>query len=132
METDKFNAEPGSDNNFHDRFLLALLHLSGILPLFFPAIIIWNRNKKKVKEINDHFRDIIAFQSTILFGCFPGLWIFYWSGRLTIILIFLLLGAFLSIINAMKVINGKPYKHFILSWFKNSNTNLNSNKLYKN
>lgn len=110
-----------------ERTWLALLHLSGLLPLFFPTIIIWNRKKADIKEITDHYRAVIGFQSTILFGCIAGLWIFYWTKKPVVILIFLLLGGFHSIRNTLRVLNGQSYKyyfHLFKSKDKNNKTKL--------
>lgn len=108
--------------NVNKRNWLALIHLSGLLPIFFPTIIIWNRKKADIKGITDHYRAVIGFQSTILFGCIIGLWVFYWTKRPVVILIFLLLGGFLSIRNTLKVLNGKPYKYYGIFKDKNSRT----------
>lgn len=95
-----------------ERKWLALIHLSGLLPLFFPTIIIWNRKKSDIKGITNHYRAVIAFQSTIFFVCLVGLWVFYWTKNPRVIIIILLLSGFLSIRNTLKVLNGKPYKYF--------------------
>ncbi|MBN1116011.1 MAG: helix-turn-helix domain-containing protein [Bacteroidales bacterium] len=97
---------------------LALIHLSGLLPLFFPTIIIWNRKKVDIKEITDHYRSVISFQSINLFAILCGLWVFYWTKRPFVILIILLLGGFHAIRNTLKVLNGKPYKYYNLFYFK--------------
>ena len=101
---------------------LVLIHLSGILPLFIPTIILWNRKKADVKELSGHFRAVIASQSTIILGCIAGLWIFYNTKEPRIIIIFLLLGAFLSIWNALKVLNGKPIRYYGFFRDKSSRT----------
>jgi transcriptional regulator with XRE-family HTH domain len=94
------------------RTWLALIHLSGLLPLFFPTIIIWNRKKAEIKEMTEHYRAVLAFQSTILFMCILGFWVLYNAKNPRVILIFLLLSGFFSIWNALKVLNGKPYQYF--------------------
>ena len=110
-----YENESNEDKDFENankRNWLALIHLSGVLPLFIPTIILWNRKKADGKELSGHYRAVIASQSSILIGCIAGLWIFYNTKEPRIIIIFLLLGAFLSIWNALKVLNGKPYKYY--------------------
>ena len=107
--------EDASDKDLdtdNKRTWLALIHLSGLLPLFFPSIMIWNRKKDEIKEMTEHYRAVLAFQSTILFMCFLGLWVLYNAKNPRVILIFLLLSVFFSIWNALKVLNGKPYRYF--------------------
>jgi len=94
------------------RTWLALVHLSGMLPLFFPSMMIWNRKKDEIEEMTEHYRAILAFQSSIFLLCLFGLWIFYNAKNPVLILIFLLLSAFFSIKNALKVLNGHPYRYF--------------------
>ena len=94
------------------RTWLALIHLSGLLPLFFPTIIIWNRKKAEIKEMTEHYRDVIAFQSMILFICVLVLWGYIHTGMLAPLLGILFLSVIFPIWNALKVLNDKPYKYF--------------------
>jgi len=106
--------------DFNKRNWLALIHLSGLLPLFFPTIIIWNRKKAEIKEITDHYYSVISFQLTNLLVIIGGIWIFYVTKKPILILIFLLFGGIQAIMNTLKVINGKPYKYYSLFKDKNS------------
>ena len=112
MKTQKFSNEPDSDNNLNDRLLLAILHLSGILPLFFPAIIIYNKKKNDIKEMTDHFRAVIAFQSFIFLIWILGFWGFLMIQNSRVSFGILVIGALFSIINTLKVLNNQPYKYF--------------------
>jgi transcriptional regulator with XRE-family HTH domain len=91
---------------------LALIHLSGILPLFFPTIMIWNRKKADIKEMTEHYHAVIAFQSMVIFICVISLWGYIRSDMPLTIFGFLPICVFFSIWNALKVLNGKPYKYF--------------------
>jgi len=104
-----------SDNNW-----LTFIHLSGIFYLIIPTIIIWNRKKGKIKGITDHYRAIITFQLSCWLGIIlPGLFI-YWKINQPFPLIFGIIGGvIISIVNAMKVMNGKPYNYGPLINFKN-------------
>jgi transcriptional regulator with XRE-family HTH domain len=117
--------ESNEDEDLEDvnkRNWLALIHLSGLLPLFFPTIIIWNRKKAEIKEITDHYNSVIRFQLTNLLVILGGIWIFYATKRPVLILIILLFGGFQAIRNTLKVINGKPYKYYFIFKDKNSRT----------
>jgi len=117
--------ESAEDKNLEDintRNWLALIHLSGLLPLFFPTIIIWNRKKAQIKEITVHYHSVISFQLTNLLVILGGIWIFYITKKPILILIILLFGGFQAIINTLRVINGKPYKYYSIFKDKNSKT----------
>ena len=102
-----------------DRFLLGLIHLSGLVPLFIPTILIWKNLKHKVEGITNHFYEVISFQLTILLVfILPGLLIYYFLKIQNFInnpyLIYLgiILGVVISIHNTINVINNKPYTRF--------------------
>ncbi|MDA3943796.1 MAG: helix-turn-helix domain-containing protein [Bacteroidetes bacterium] len=93
-----------NDNNW-----LGLLHLSGLLPLFFPTLILWKFKKDKTKDTANHFRAVITLQLTILGITLIGLWI-YWKVNQPIPLFGgLLAGGLLSILNAINVMNSAPF-----------------------
>jgi transcriptional regulator with XRE-family HTH domain len=102
-----------------DRFLLGLVHLSGLVPLFIPSILIWKNLKYKVEGITNHFYEVISLQLTILLVfILPGLLIYYFLKMQNFInkpyLIYLgiILGVVISIHNTINVINNKPYIRF--------------------
>jgi transcriptional regulator with XRE-family HTH domain len=103
-----------SDNNW-----LGLLHLSGIIPIVFPAVIIWNRKKDKVKGMSEHYRDVISIQLKFLVIILAGIWI-YWKANqpIPLIMAFLVNGLY-AILNTINVVSGKSYKH--ISLFKSGN-----------
>ncbi|WP_319502207.1 helix-turn-helix domain-containing protein [uncultured Draconibacterium sp.] len=88
---------------------LGFLHLSGILPLVFPTVLMWRTKKHKTKAMSLHYRSIISLQLLIcgvLVGC---LWV-YWKANITTPLVgILLINTLLSITNTVKVLNGEPY-----------------------
>ncbi len=100
-----------NDNNW-----LGLLHLSGLFPLIFPTVIIWNQKKDKIKGITDHYRAAISFQLTVWVIILGGLWIYWKANQLTPLIAGVFLSGLLSILNTIRVMNGKPYKH--ISFFK--------------
>jgi len=98
----------------------ALIHFSGILPLIFPTLVLWNNKKEKTKDMKNHFRAAISMQLCIWVISLCGLWI-YWKTNIPIPLIGgLLVGGLVSIMNAIFVMNGKPY---INPFIKSEETN---------
>ena len=95
---------------------LGILHLSGLLPIFFPTWILWNQKKNKTKEMTNHFRAVISMQLCILGISIGGLWIYWKVNQLTPFIGGLLVGGLVSIFNAINVMNGKTYINpFIMS-----------------
>ena len=117
--------ESGEDfMNETKRYWLVLIHLSGLLPLFIPSVIIWNRKKDEIKELTKHFHAVIAFQSTIFLLCTLSLWVFYSSKSPRVFIAILLLSVFLSVRNTLYVLNGRPYKYYGLFKTKKPGKNL--------
>jgi len=88
---------------------LPLLHLSGLLLLIIPPIIIWIWKKDKVENIRSHAFDVINYQLSMtlyllpcaMFGIYP---------------ILIMLGVYsqvVIIINTIKVGNHQPYKYWL-------------------
>lgn len=98
-----------------------LLHLSGLLPIIFPSVLIWNYKKDKTKDSSNHFRAVITLQLTILGITTVGFWIYWKVDQLAPLVGGLLAGGLLSIINAIKVVNGAP---FINPFIKNEDKNM--------
>jgi transcriptional regulator with XRE-family HTH domain len=99
---------------------LALIHLSGIIPLIFPTIALWNNKKDKTKNMTNHFRAAISMQLCIWVICLVGLWIYWRVNQPIPIIGGLLVGGLISILNAIFVMNGKPY---INPYIKSEETN---------
>lgn len=96
-------------SNIDNSHWCGLLHLSGLFPLIIPTLLIWHSRKHKTKEMTNHFRAALTMQLCILVISFGGLWI-YWRMNQPIPLIGgLMVGALVSIMNAIFAINGKPY-----------------------
>jgi transcriptional regulator with XRE-family HTH domain len=105
-----------NDNNW-----LGLLHFSGIIPLIFPTVLIWNHKKDKIKGMSEHYRDIVSFQLKVWVAILVGSWI-YWKADQPIPLILAILGnAIFSIFKTIKVVSGESYKD--LSVFKSGSKN---------
>ncbi len=88
---------------------LAILHLSGIIPLIFPTLLMWKNKKNKTREMSNHFRAALIMQLCIWGICLIGLWI-YWKVNQPIPLIGgILIGALVSVMNTIFALIGKPY-----------------------
>mgnify|MGYP000123529672 FL=1 len=90
---------------------IVLLHLSGILFVLFPPIIIYYLFKDKNELIEQHGKDVINFQISMFL-------IFTICGLLSILILPILILIVLSIysyiriiINTILVMNHKPYKY---------------------
>ena len=88
---------------------IGLLHLSGLIPLFFPTLILWNQKENKTKDMIHHFRAVLSMQLCIMGICLGGLWIYWHSKQLVPFIGGLLAGGLVSIFNAISVMNGKPF-----------------------
>jgi len=86
---------------------LPLMHLSGILLLILPPIILWIWKRDKIKNIRKHAFDIINFQLSmslylipcILFSIFP------------ILIALAVYSQVIIIVNTVKVTNNQTYKY---------------------
>lgn len=92
-----------------DEIWSGLLHLSGILPLIFPTLIIWKYRKDKTKETTNHLRAVLTMQLCIWGICLAGLWIYWKTNQPLPFIIGLLIGALVAIMNAIFVTSGKPF-----------------------
>lgn len=112
-----FRETESEENTYleNDRAWLALLHLTGMFPLFFPTIIMKNRKGYTNPEINKHYRAVLGLQSFVLFAAIGGLWPYYWSGVIIPTMGSLLVGCLFSIVNTMNVLNGEDFIHVSLS-----------------
>lgn len=104
-----------------DDIILGLMHLSSIIPVFIPTIIIWNFKKNKVESITAHFKVVISFQIFIWFVFLIG-FIQYYLLNLPYLFYAGAVGTvFFSIMNAISVINHKPYSYFFLDKINKKN-----------
>jgi transcriptional regulator with XRE-family HTH domain len=91
---------------------LGLLHFSGIIPLIFPTVIIWNYKKDKIKGMSEHYRDVISFQLKIWVAILGTSWIFWKTGQPIPLVLVFLANCIFSIFNTIKVVSGDSYKNF--------------------
>lgn len=104
------------------RHWLGFLHLSGLLPLVFPSVIIWNLRKDKTNAPSVHFRAVMALQLCVLGIALIGGWVYWKVHQPAPLAGGLLAGGLLSVFNAIRVMNGAP---FVNPLIKNPDNNQN-------
>jgi transcriptional regulator with XRE-family HTH domain len=89
------------------RTWLPLLHLSGLLLLIVPPIIIWIWKRDKIKNMREHAIDIINFQlSMSLYIIFCFILSIY-----PILIVLIVFSQVIIIVNTMKVASNQRYKY---------------------
>lgn len=106
------NEEEKEDQKDITNNWLGIIHLSGLLPLIFPTVIIWNSKKDKIKGITAHYRAAVSFQLMILGVMVGCLWVYYKINMLTPFIGVLIANGLFSIMNTLRVMNGEPYMQF--------------------
>lgn len=86
---------------------LPLLHLSGLLILILPPILIWLWKRDEVDGMRKHAMDVINYQISMTLYLLP--WALF--GVLPIVIILGVYSQVIIIINTIKVANGQPYKY---------------------
>lgn len=111
--TETCSKEDKETNKENEKSWLALIHLSGLFLLIFPTVLIWNKKKDEIKEITDHYRDVVNFQLSIwLIFMVPGIIAFLFARVPFAIYAAIIFNMMFIIINSIKVLNGKSYKYF--------------------
>jgi transcriptional regulator with XRE-family HTH domain len=90
---------------------LGLLHISGIVPLIFPSVLIWNHKKDKIKGMSEHYRDVIGFQLKIWVAILAGSWIYWKADNIIPLIMVFLANAVFAIFSTLKVVSGESLKH---------------------
>jgi len=110
--------EPDEENEIqqvNSNNWLGLLHLSGIIPLIFPTVLIWNHKKDKIKGMSEHYRDVISFQLKVWVAILAGLWIFWKANQPIPLIMVFFVNCIFSIFNTIKVVSGESFKNFSFS-----------------
>lgn len=95
----------------NESFWLAMLHLSGLLMLVIPTVIIWLKKKDKIHDIRAHVISILNFQiSMVIYYSIAGLLCIILIG-IPIIIFLGIYSSFIIIINTVKAINNQPYRY---------------------
>ena len=88
---------------------LPVLHLSGLLLLIVPPIIIWIWKRDKVEGIRRHAIDVINFQLSMTLYLLPLF-------ALSVYPVFILLAFYsqvIIIVNTVRVTSNRPYKYYL-------------------
>ncbi len=98
-----------SDND--TRKWLALFHLSGLFTLIAPSIIFWIIKRDDVPAMNEHAKNILNFQlSMIIYFIISGFLVFLIIG-LPIAIFLAIFSQLMVIINCIKVLQGSIYRY---------------------
>jgi transcriptional regulator with XRE-family HTH domain len=90
----------------------------GLFLILIPTILIWSYNKNKVENITEHFKVVISFQ-IFMWLVFLGGFIQYYKLGMPYMFYAGAIGTvFFSIMNAISVLNNKPYSYFFLDKIK--------------
>lgn len=86
---------------------LPILHLSGLLILILPPILIWIWKRDEVDGMRKHAMDVINYQISMTLYLLP------WAllGVFPILILFGVYSQVMIIINTIKVANNQPYKY---------------------
>ncbi|WP_430813587.1 helix-turn-helix domain-containing protein [Carboxylicivirga sp. RSCT41] len=111
VEYDLFiNEEPEENKEVtksNDTHWLAMLHLSSIVPLVFPAILIWKHKKNTVSGMAQQYRVVMSIQLMVLGVMLACLWV-YWKVHIIMPLVGVLLGnALFAIFRALHAMADK-------------------------
>lgn len=96
--------ESNNERETGNKKVLFWLHLSGFL--FLPAVMIWFFEKNHIKDVDQHGKDVINFQLSMLTVLIPCLALPFFFP--------LLIGLFAStviLINTFRVSRGRPYHY---------------------
>lgn len=109
------NSEPelvASDKKESSKWI-PLLHLSGLLLLIIPPILVWIWKRDEVNGIRKHAIDVINFQLSMSLYILP--FVIFYAPPIFILLI--LFSQVVIIMNTMKVINNQNYKYPLMIRF---------------
>lgn len=88
---------------------LPLLHLSGLLLLTFPPIILWIWKREDIGTIRQHAMNIINFQLSMTLYLIPCLLFSIYP----ILVVLIVYSQVIIIINTVKVATDQPYKYHL-------------------
>ena len=101
-----------------DTIILGLVHLSGLFLILIPTILIWSYKKNEVENITEHFKVVISFQILMWLVFLVGFIQYYKLNMPYMFHAGAIFTVFFSIMNAINVINNKPYGYFFLNKIK--------------
>jgi len=118
VEDDTYESK---EKNMKDDILLGLIHLTSLIPILIPAILLWNFNKDKVTNITEHFKVVISFQIFMWFVFLVGFIQYYMLGMLYAFYAGVIFIVFFSIMNTISVMNNKTYNYLFLDKIQKRN-----------
>jgi transcriptional regulator with XRE-family HTH domain len=88
---------------------LPLIHLSGLLILIVPPIVLYILKRDEVKDIKKHATDVINYQLSISLYALP----FVLSSAYPVVMVLFIYSQIVIILNSMKVAAHQPYKYHL-------------------
>jgi transcriptional regulator with XRE-family HTH domain len=88
---------------------LPLIHLSGLLILIVPPIVLYILKRDEVKDIKKHATDVINYQLSISLYALP----FVLFGAYPVVMVLFIYSQIVIILNSMKVAAHQPYKYHL-------------------
>ena len=86
---------------------LPLLHLSGLLLLIIPPILLWIFKRYKVENIQEHAYDVLNFQLSMSLYLIPCLMFSVYP----FVVVLAVFSQVVIILNTVRVTNHRPYKY---------------------
>lgn len=94
-----------------DQMWITAVHLSGLLFIVIPSILIWNLKKRSIPGIETHARDSINFQLNLLLIIVPCGILAILVITIPILVITAIVGSFIIIINTIRVLLHLDYHY---------------------
>jgi uncharacterized Tic20 family protein len=111
-----FNADSAKETDFW----LLVMHLSSIIPIIVPPLLIWIWKKDKNLDIKEQGVDVISFQISMTIYLFSASMLIFVAVGLVILPLMGIFIFFISIINTIKVAMDQSYKYpFTINIIKN-------------
>lgn len=93
------------------RYWLALLHLSGLLILLFPSLLIWFWKRDSVEGMETHGIDVINFQLSMLMYLIPGGLLAFLLFTVPLLMLIGLFSTLVIVMNTIRVMNDQSYHY---------------------
>ncbi len=100
----------GTPPSTSDKNVAVLVWIGGIFFGFIPSLIVWLMNKDKPGWLSDQLREALNFQLTVLMAYLASIILCLVVVGFFLLLIVGILFLIFSIIGAVKVGNGEPYR----------------------
>lgn len=90
---------------------LTFLHLSGLFILLIPPLVIWILKRDEIPGINEHAKNVMNFQISMLIYLLAGAMSVFFALGLLVLPLLGIYSTIIIIINSVRVMNGDSYKY---------------------